>query len=257
MSEVSKNQAYAQSVIKEQFDQTGAALDYDQTVTWLIEIVRDLPRDGTLVVSLVGGAASGKSTLTQSLADGLAATGMRADTIATDDFNKGDRAWRKENYDDKVSLGASPEEVDPLKLKDFDLLNQKIDEIKALSGVETVAVPTYNPLTGLAIDEGEAQYKHHISQLDVLLVEGDFHAVARPDLLIFIHMADELRLQNRVSRDVVSRGGELAKAADSFHFRQRYQHIPLTLPVIEEADVILDASTDALGWRYNVYTRKK
>jgi uridine kinase len=183
---------------------------------------------------------------------------MTSDVIATDDFNKGDRAWRRKNYDDIAAMpGIDPKEVDPLKLKDFDLLNRKIREIKALAGPnQTVAVPTYNPITGVAIDEGEENYKHRIGPVDVLFVEGDFHPVTDPDLVVFVHMPDEIRLQNRVGRDVVVRAGDVAKTTESFNFRQKYQHTPVTLPLIEKADVVLDVSADDKAWHYQVYTKR-
>jgi uridine kinase len=252
------NEAYVRDVLGRQFRSVSGGLDYDGVVSWLADAIKNLPKQQTLVISLVGGAASGKSTLTQSLCDELSKVGMTSDVIATDDFNKGDRAWRRKNYDDIAAIpGIDPKEVDPLKLKDFDLLNRKINEIKALTDPnQTVAIPTYNPITGVAIDEGEENYKHRIGPVDVLFVEGDFHPVTDPDLVIFVHMPDEIRLQNRVGRDVVVRAGDVAKTTESFNFRQKYQHTPVTLPVIEKADVVLDVSADDKAWYYQVYTKR-
>jgi uridine kinase len=252
------NEAYVRDVLGRQFQSVSEGLDYDGVVSWLADAIKNLPEQQTLVISLVGGAASGKSTLTQSLCTELSKAGMTSDVIATDDFNKGDRAWRRKNYDDIAAIpGIDPKEVDPLKLKDFDLLNRKINEIKALTGPDqTVAVPTYNPITGVAIDEGEENYKHRIGPVDVLFVEGDFHPVTDPDLVVFVHMPDEIRLQNRVGRDVVVRAGDVAKTTESFNFRQKYQHTPVTLPVIEKADVVLDVLADDKAWHYQVYTKR-
>jgi uridine kinase len=255
---MSDNGTYVQSVLSEHFQSVSESLSYDEAVLGLIDTIRNLPKQQTLVISLVGGAASGKSTLAQSLCDELSKIGMTSDVIATDDFNKGDRAWRRENYDDIAAIpDVDPARVDPLKLKDFDLLNRKIDEIRKLAEPgQTVAIPTYNPITGVAIDEGEENYKHRIGPVDVLFVEGDFHPVSNPDLVVFVHMPDEVRLQNRLSRDVVARAGDVARTTESFNFRQKYQHTPVTLPIIEKADIVLDVSVADTTWRYQVYTKR-
>jgi len=219
----------------------------DQVVDFVAGAVEVLPAETVRIISLIGGAASGKSTLRQLLLERLKRAGLSADYISTDDFNRGDRAWRWEQFEHKQG-------ADPIGKYDFELLNEKLRQIKENDDPKrTIAVPTYNQETGLAIDAGEENYTHHIGKVDVLVVEGDFHPVETPSMVVYLHVPDDQRLQNRVNRDVIHRGGDPAKTTDSFNFRHHTQHIPHTLPSIKEADIVLDVGTVGDEWSFNIY----
>lgn len=241
---------FVRSVLAKGFELQEADLTREQVLELLAKAIADIPGETTKVVSLIGGAASGKTSLSKMLAEKMAEKGVSADAIGTDDFNIGDRSWRWENFE-----GDNPK--DPRSKYDFDLLNQKIDAIKANHDpTKTVAVPTYNQATGLAVDAGEENYTHHIGPVDALVVEGDFHPVSQPDLVVFLHVPDDQRLQNRIDRDVVHRGADEAKTTANFNLRQERQHFPHTLPTVESANIVLDATVDGQNWRYNVYQAK-
>lgn len=234
-------------VLAKRFERIRSDLNDGQAVAFLCDAVRALSADAVRVVSLVGGAASGKSTMAKAIVNQLAQSGVRADSMSTDDFNKGDRAWRWEHFE-----GENAE--DPIGKYDFDLLNKKIEAIKQNKDPnKTIAVPTYDQATGLAIDAGEENYTHKIGPIDVLLVEGDFHPVNNPDLVVFLHVPDAQRLHNRITRDVVHRGGDRVKTTNSFNFRHHKQHIPYTVPTVEKADIVLDVKPNDSGWLYDVY----
>src|SRR5436305_1780736 len=98
------------SVITKNFELQESRLTAEQATQYLVEIIKALPVQGLKVIALVGGPASGKSTLVKSLIDALAKLGLKADSISTDDYAVGTRAWRWER-----------EREDPLRLKDFAL----------------------------------------------------------------------------------------------------------------------------------------
>lgn len=222
----------------------------DTVISSLARTIESLPQEGVKVVSLIGGAASGKSTFSRALVDDLAEKGMTADVLATDDYVKGDRNWRWEHFEGKA-------EVDPRGKYDFELLNNKLDAIKKLDDpAAKVGVPTYDQASGLAVDAGEENYEHRVGKVDVIIVEGDFHPVERPDLTVYLHVPDTQRLQSRVNRDVVSRGGDQAKTTSSFKFRQQTQHFPHTLAAAKTADYLIDTDASQAEWSFCVYRYK-
>lgn len=242
---------FVEPILARNFDLKESGLQADGAVEYLAQTIEHLPAaEATRVVSLIGGAASGKSTFSRAIIDQLAQAGLSADVIGTDDFNKGDRAWRWENFEGKDGS-------DPIGKYDFALLNAKVQEIKQNNDPDkNVPVPTYNQATGLAIDEGEDNYAHRVGKVDVLIVEGDFHPVIDPDLVVYLHVPDEQRLQNRVNRDVIHRGGDPAKTTASFNFRHGVQHLPHTLPSLEQADYVVTADAANETWSFDIYQAK-
>lgn len=252
-AEINKETTDSDELLKpilDTLDSVEQNLDDAQIAATLAEIIEGTCRGSTVVVSLVGGAASGKSTLSCKISEELAKSGTRTDTIGTDDFNRGNRTWRWEKFEGKL-------EANPLEKYDFALLNAKIQQIKDNKDPKiTVAVPTYNQETGLAIDEGEKNYTHQVGIVDVLIVEGDFHAVEDPDIVIYLHVPDTQRLQNRLGRDAAHRGGEVQKTTTSFNFRHIAQHLPHTLPTAAKANYIITVDAKEGQRRYNLHQAK-
>lgn len=58
-------------------------------------------------------------------------------------------------------------------------------------------------MTGEAVDAKE--YHKKISKVKYIIVEGDFDFVENPDLLIYFDVDDEIRLDNRIQRDLAKR----------------------------------------------------
>ncbi len=234
-------------LIKERFDRIDENLGIEELVETLSkEVMRVHTKDNKArIVSIVGGAASGKSTLARSIVAKLASRGVLADVIGTDDYVVGDREFRREHFEGK----------EPKAKYDFGLMNAKIEEIRGnIDPGQSVSIPTYNAKSGVAIAAGEEKYIHKVSKIDVLLVEGDFDEVNNPDLRLFVHVPDELRLENRVGRDVRERNeADEQKIRENFYQRQQTQHMPYTLPAAQSADLLIDAMLLEGVWRYDVY----
>lgn len=206
--------------------------DFLVALTDLVRPVKEFSQSGTAVIAIVGGAASGKTTLAKALANSLGS----ADTLSTDDYVVKDRAYRR----------AHLEGGDPLKKYAPDKLNQHIASIKGLKAGESFAVPTYNESTGEAVDA--AAYSRVIEKVEFLIVEGDFNLVENPDLLIYFDVPDDVRLKNRIARDLVTRNGKDEDAIkENFNLRQKMQHIPHTLPTKGIADVVVQVNLDDSG----------
>jgi uridine kinase len=228
-------------------------LDEKSTILKLVTCLKRLRKKGTRVISLVGGAGSGKSTLAKEIAERL----KSADVISTDDFVLGYRAFRRKFME--------IEGKDPLKKYDFDLLKEKIERISDLQDGEFVCLPLYeghsgiglsikyDTRTGQIISISKDACQRKIGKVDFLIVEGDFQILKSPDYQIFLHVSDEVRLQNRIRRDLKERGPTTPQEiTKNFHLRQKLQHVPYTLTYANTANLLLlvSAMTFNSGYEY-------
>jgi uridine kinase len=238
--------------IERAYESTASSLTKLQTAHYITEVIKGLPGEAMKVVAVVGGPASGKSQLVQAVLADMAAGGLAADSISTDDYSVDTREWRWQ----REIEGADPQ----TELHDFDLLNSYVAAIKGIKGdAERIAVPTYDFKTGLAIAAGQQSYTHRIGRCDILLVEGDFDPVEAPNLKIFVDTRAKDRLDLRIKRDLVERGEvDAERIAASFRLRHNRQFIPYTAPAINNADIAIRTTPGAeqQPWRYDIYKRK-
>jgi uridine kinase len=206
-------------------ESTPEFLTEQQLFDYIKNKIGDVEGGEARVISIVGGAASGKTTLANRLKQFLGS----ADTLGTDDYVVGDRKYRRENLEGK----------DPTLKYDPVALNQHIAAIKRLSEGEVVAVPTYNEQTGEAL--AATEWTHQIGKVDYIIVEGDFDFVENPDLLVYFDVSDDNRLMNRIRRDQITRGASEDEIRQSFELRQELQHRPHTEPTKGKADVVVKA----------------
>ncbi len=108
-------------------------LSHSGVVRSLVSEVHKLHGSSLKIVSIVGGAASGKSDMADALKKALIKAGILSDSISTDDFCRRDRKWRKLNFE-------SDNAPNPLGKYDFEAMNKKIEEIKNLENGQTVQV---------------------------------------------------------------------------------------------------------------------
>lgn len=205
----------------------------EELITYLSDLLTQRKKkiQNTLIVSLIGGAASGKGTITRLLVEDLKRRSVSSDVISTDDYVIGDRAFRRANFEGK----------DTLAKYDFSLLNEKIELIKINKNpAVAISVPTYDEFTGVAVVLGEENYTHKILPVDILIIEGDFDAVKNPDLMLYLNLTDEQRLKNRVNRDAKTRNEVPAKIIENFELRQKTQHIPYTIKAMGKADYVIN-----------------
>jgi uridine kinase len=244
-SEMNEDQPTA--AINNNFELQQSQLTQAQAAQYLAEAIQGLPGNRMKLIAVVGGPASGKGELVKAMVTNLTLQGLATDAVSTDDYSIRTRDWRWEH-----------EREDPLKLKDFGLLNQYVEAISKLENdLEKVAVPTYDPETGLAIAAGEENYTHKVGKCDVFIVEGDFDPLENPDLKIFVDMPAEDRLKIRTARDLAERGEvDPEKVAVSFLSRHDKQYVPHTAPAIQTADIAIRVTPQPDLWQYDVYQAK-
>jgi uridine kinase len=221
------------------FEVVARGLDSKQLTDALVDAITIVESDAVSVVALVGGAASGKTVLAQAVVAAVRARNRTADVISTDDFVVGDRERRRQLEKDG----------DARAKYDFAFLDKVVASVRAH---EVISVPQYDDHTGVAVDS--LLRPHRIGDLDVLIVEGDFLEVVDPDLVIFLHVPDSIRLHNRLHRDVRERSAvDTAEVESNFRLRQHTQHIPFTLPAATAADIIVRSGVDANCRSYDIY----
>lgn len=194
------------------------------------------------VLSIVGGAASGKSTLTSSLAGALRSAGIDSlAVLSTDDYSIGNRSFRENQLSS----------VDPYLTHDFSLLSKNVEQICRLRTAEQLRIPRYDPSTGAGVPPPSTEnaptvdMENYLTDLitgliQLIIVEGDFQPLIRTDYVIYLHLSDKTRLENRISRDIQFRNYQTKSSViKSFKQRQTSQHTIYTLPVSEKANAII------------------
>ncbi|MGI8420629.1 MAG: uridine kinase family protein [Candidatus Levyibacteriota bacterium] len=195
----------------------------------------------------MGGPASGKGTLAARLAASLGRTAV----LSTDNYLKGDRKWRRAAIED---VGK-----DPLEKYDITYLATQVKRIAELKNGEEVGIPHYDGTTGIAISDDpinippDSEFPTKVKgRQDFIIVEGDFQFL-EPELLdqlVYLDVADDVRLQNRLHRDEVERREAEDKQAnekkirDNFDTRQKTQFLPHTLPQMSKADLVVHVSAN-------------
>ncbi|MFQ6100142.1 MAG: uridine kinase [Anaerolineae bacterium] len=229
-----------------------SGLDDERTTLKIVGYLGEIRGKKTKVISLIGGAASGKSTLARRVVNTLKSAGI----IGTDDFLLGSREYRRRYL----------EGGDPLKKYGFDLLREKVNRIRNLRPGESESVPVYDeedgtaikiidfdPETGQILSVDKNHYHRRVGKVEYLIVEGDFQLLANPDYQIFFHVPDDVRLRNRINRDVRQRGVvSMTETVDSFALRQRLQHRPYTLACAGNADLLITVKAIEMdaGYKY-------
>ncbi len=193
------------------------------------------------LIKIVGGVASGKSTLANKLKNKLEDVII----ISTDDYVKGTREWRR---DEIVSKNKSP-----LEKYDIQLLNEVIINLLSHDFIP-VRIPKYNELTGLAVANSIENYILIDKKPEFVIVEGDFQFITKRGLQIYLHLSDEARSKLRIDRDTKNRGEiDLKKLVSDIATRNAQQHYPFTLPEAANSEILIITSVINNIFTYDLY----
>lgn len=179
-----------------------------------------------LVIGLVGGSGSGKTTVARAILDALG--GVDAAFVDQDAYYKDLHALpleerAKVNFDHPESL-------------DNDLL---VAHLTALAN-------------GVAIDKPTYDFAHHtradrtvrVEPRDVILVDGillfvDERVRRLLDIKIFVDVPDDIRFIRRMNRDIAERGRTVGSIIEQYLTTVRPMHQEFVEPSKRYADVIL------------------
>jgi len=179
-----------------------------------------------LIIGLVGGSGSGKTTVARAILDALG--GVDAAFIDQD-------AYYKELHKLSVEERAQVNFDHPDAL-DNDLL---VAHLQALA-------------SGVAIDKPTYDFAHHtradktirVEPRDVILVDGillfvDERVRRLLDIKIFVDVPDDVRFIRRLQRDVAERGRSMESVISQYLTTVRPMHLEFVEPSKRHADVIL------------------
>ncbi|MCL5073087.1 MAG: hypothetical protein M1308_19695 [Actinobacteria bacterium] len=237
------NKATSSNMQTEPRPELAPKMNEEQLLSYLSDYLRSIPKEGTKVITLIGGPASGKGILAKKMATILGRTAV----LSTDNYLVGDRNYRRTNIEDP---GLSP-----LKKYDFDFLKKQIEDIMKLQDGEEIRIPIYDGHTGIAISQDPnnkpdpSTYPEEIQgRQDFIIVEGDFQELPEEiiDKLIYLHVNDKTRRENRLHRDSAKRNADVDSINKNFDSRQKTQFIPFTLPQKDKAHLVIEVDPQPL-----------
>lgn len=179
-----------------------------------------------LIIGIAGGSGSGKTTVAQRIAAGLAPARVACVDMDAYYRHRPDLsldARRRLNWDHPDAL-------------DFDLFAAHLD---ALSRREAVDKPIYDYATHLRRADVE-----RVGPTDVVIVDGillftDATVRERLDVKVFIDADADERLIRRLTRDVAERGRPLDEIVDQYLTTVKPMHLQFVEPTKRYADVII------------------
>ncbi|OKL46092.1 uridine kinase [Boudabousia liubingyangii] len=181
--------------------------------------------DRTLVIGIAGGTASGKSTLTQTLAKHFAGhvTVIQHDSYYKNNDHLPFEARTTLNYDAPTAF-------------DNDLM---IEQVKELISGKAVECPTYDYAL-----HTRAKETVRLDPSPILIVEGIL-IFAEPrlcelcDIKLFVDTDADVRILRRIRRDVVERGRSLESVEAQYLKTVKPMHELYVEPSKRQADMII------------------
>jgi len=183
------------------------------------------------VCGICGGSGAGKTTLTQHV---LAALGTDlVSVVAFDSYYRdlsdlpmSERAVR--NYDHPDSL-------------DHELFVSHLDMLRAGKAID---VPVYDFATHTRRAETERVEAHPLVVVEGILLASFREVAERIDILVFIDVSEDIRLERRIKRDVAERGREPGDVKRQFAETVAPMHDLYVEPYKESADRIVGIKED-------------
>lgn len=232
-------------------------IDEKELVNILVSQLISAYNKQTIISTITGAPASGKTILVKALIQKLTDTAHSSDFTQTDSYNILHRQERNQLIADGKKT--------PLEVKDFELLK---DIVKKIRQGEKTNAPVYDEATGDAVVVGEKNFPHNIKDgIHFFFIEGDYQPLDDADVKIYLHLSTDIRRENRVERDLEKRGGygDAKAIRKSFDGRLETQYYPYTLPNATKSDILIIAQANSAPpnytyrhqYFYKVYKRVK
>lgn len=179
-----------------------------------------------LVVGIAGGTASGKSTITQNIAELI---GEDHIAVIYHDFY----------YKDISVYGDTP--VTEINFDHPDALetNLLIDHIKQLKKYQTVEVPIYDFSTHRRLKETKKVEPKEVIFVDGILILAEKRLRDLFGIKIFVDTDADERLLRRLKRDISERGRSIDSVFQQYITHVKPMHLEFVEPSKRWADIII------------------
>lgn|SRR5690606_18506926 len=180
---------------------------------------------GPLIIGVVGGSGSGKTTVARAI---LASAGVPAAFLDQDAYYR-DLAHltlderRQVNFDHPDAL-------------DNDLL---VEHLEALAAGRPIDKPTYDFAAHTRAEESVRIEPARIVLVDGILLFNEPRIRELLDIKVFVDVADDIRFIRRMLRDVAERGRTVEDVVRQYLATVRPMHIEFVEPSKRWADVII------------------
>ena len=180
---------------------------------------------GPLIVGVVGGSGSGKTTVAQAIAESVAggAVVLDQDAYYRDLAHLTLEERRRINFDHPDSI-------------DTDLF---VAHLEALAAGQPVEKPTYDFAAHTRAAETVRIEPGRVVVVDGILLFVDPRLRRMFDLRIYVDVADDVRFIRRLLRDLTERGRSLENVIEQYLDTVRPMHLEFVEPSRRHADVII------------------
>ena len=179
-----------------------------------------------LVIGIVGGTGSGKTTVVNKILQQLNAEGVNV--LSQDNY-----------YHDNQHLSLTEREAlnyDHPKSIDFDLL---LKHVKALKNKQSIEQPIYSFVTHSRTGDHVLVEPKNVLIVEGILVLTHTELLKEYDLKVFVHADSDERLIRRIRRDTQDRGRDLSEVLHRYQTTLKPMHQEFIEPSKNEADLIV------------------
>ena len=178
-----------------------------------------------LIIGVVGGSGSGKTTVTRAIQQAMdvSAAFLDQDGYYKDLAELTLEARKKVNFDHPDSI-------------DTDLL---VSHLEQLSRGEAIDKPTYDFAAHTRAVARVRVEPNPIVLVDGILLFADKRLRDLFDIKVYVDVADDVRFIRRLERDVIERGRTMADVIRQYMTTVRPMHLEFVEPSKRYADVIL------------------
>ena len=179
-----------------------------------------------LVIGIAGGTGSGKTTVTNTILEGLDKS--RVNVIQHDSYYR-DLSAHGGLTPDKVNFDHPDSLETPLLIK----------HVRALKEGRTIDQPIYNFTTHRRMDSTLRIDPREIIIIDGILIFVDKELRELMDIRIFVDTDADERLIRRIRRDILERGRSIESVMNQYTQTVKPMHLEFVEPSKHWADVII------------------